>query len=108
MAITITEENFKREVLDSSIPVLVDFWAEWCGPCKMIAPIIDEISGEYEGKIKVCKLNVDEGGRVASQYSVSAIPTLMIFKNGQPVEQMIGSQSRKVIVEKINKVIRSG
>jgi len=103
MAITITEGNFKREVLDSPIPVLVDFWAEWCGPCKMIATIIDEISGEYAGKIKVCKLNVDQDGKVASQYSISAIPTLVIFKNGQPVEHMIGAQSKKVIVEKINK-----
>lgn len=105
MATALTEENFKEEVIESSIPVLVDFWAEWCGPCKMIAPVIKEITEEYEGKIKVCKLNVDQGGKVASQYSVSSIPTLVIFKDGRPVDRMVGAQSKKAIVDKIDKVM---
>lgn len=105
MAITLTEENFKQEVLDSTIPVLVDFWAEWCVPCKMIAPAIDEISREYAGKVKVCKLNIDNSQQIAMKYSIFSIPTLLIFKGGKPVEQIVGAQPKKAIAERINSVL---
>ena len=105
MEINLTEKNFKQEVLDSNIPVMIDFWAEWCGPCKMIAPLIEELAKEYSGKIKVCKLNVDDASQLAAQYSIFSIPTLLIFKNGKPIEQLIGAQSKKAISEKLNSVL---
>ena len=88
--ITLTQENFEDEVINSDIPVLVDFWATWCGPCKMIAPIVEEIAEEYEGKIKVGKVNVDDEGDLASEYRIASIPTLLIFKNGEIVHTLVG------------------
>ena len=91
MAIKVTDANFKQEVLESDIPVLVDFWAEWCGPCHMVAPIVDEISKEYQTKLKVCKLNVDEASNASSEYDIMSIPTLAVFKNGNLVGKVVGA-----------------
>jgi thioredoxin 1 len=94
MKVEITTENFEQEVLQSDVPVLVDFWAEWCMPCKMIAPVLDEMSEEYDGKLKIGKLNVDEQGDLAARYNVVSIPTLMVFKGGEVAGQQIGAAPR--------------
>jgi thioredoxin 1 len=101
-ALHLDEKNFEGEVLKSSLPVLVDFWAEWCGPCKMIAPIIDQLSVELQGKIKVAKVNVDESPDLAGKFNVMSIPTLLIFKNGQPVDQIVGALPKDRLLAKIN------
>lgn len=98
-----TESNFKEEVLDSAQPVLVDFWAEWCGPCKMIAPVLDELATEYGGKIKIAKVNIDENQNLAAQYRVTAIPTLLVFKGGQVTEQMVGAKSKRDLKASLDK-----
>lgn len=103
--LTLTAENWAAEVEGSNTPVLVDFWAVWCGPCRMIAPIVDELAGEYAGKLKVGKLNVDENNALAAQFGVMSIPTLLIFKNGQPVERIVGFQPKKDLAAKIDAVI---
>ena len=95
--VTLTAENFKKEVLESEIPVLVDFWAEWCMPCKMIGPSISQIAETYKDKIKVGKLNVDSEAEIASQYSIISIPTLIIFKDGQAIRQKVGAMPRHEI-----------
>lgn len=95
--IVLTEENFESEVLNSDIPVLVDFWATWCGPCRMIAPIVEEIANEYSGKVKIGKVNVDDAESVAMKYGISSIPTLMLFKDGKVVETAVGYRSKQAI-----------
>ncbi len=102
-----TDQNFQNEVLSSEIPVLVDFWAPWCAPCRIIAPIIEDLAKEYAGKLKVGKLNVDENQQVAAEYGIMSIPTLLFFKNGQPVDSIIGVQSKEAIRQKIEQVLRS-
>ena len=98
----VTDRNFETEVLKSNLPVLVDFWAEWCGPCRMIAPIVDEIANELKGKLKVAKVNVDESQEIAGQFNIMSIPTLLIFKKGEPIEQMVGAMSKDQLLKKIN------
>jgi len=95
--VTLTASNFKQEVLDSQIPVLVDFWAEWCMPCRMIAPTISQIAESYRDKLKVGKVNVDNESDLASQYGVISIPTLIVFKDGQPIRQKVGAMPRHEI-----------
>ena len=99
--ITLTDGNFSAEVLDSDVPVLVDFWATWCGPCRMIAPIIRELSSEYEGKAKVCKLDVDSAQKTAAEFGIRSIPTLLIFKGGKVADQLIGAVPKQQITEKL-------
>ena len=89
-----SDANFQTDVLNSDVPVLVDYWAEWCGPCKMIAPILDEIAGDYKGKLKIAKVNVDENQQVTQKYGIRSIPTLMIFKGGSVQAQKVGAMSK--------------
>jgi thioredoxin 1 len=93
--LTLTAENFSKEVLQSPQPVLVDFWAEWCGPCKMLAPILDELAGEYDGRVRFGKLNVDDNQELAGQYGIHSIPTLLIFRQGQVADQIVGLRSKR-------------
>jgi thioredoxin 1 len=93
--VTLTQENFAAEVLQSTSPVLVDFWAEWCGPCKMIAPVLDELADEYTGKVKIGKVNIDQHQDIAAEYGVRAIPTLLLFSKGEVTEQMVGLRSKR-------------
>jgi thioredoxin 1 len=102
--VTLTQENFAKEVLQSPVPVLVDFWAEWCGPCKMIAPILDELADEYNGKIRIGKLNIDDYQNLAAEYRVSAIPTLLIFRQGQVAEQIVGLKSKRDLKSSFDRV----
>lgn len=103
--LTLSSGNWESEVEKSSTPVLVDFWAVWCGPCRMIAPIVEEIAGEYQGKLKVGKLNVDENNALAAKYGVMSIPTLLVFKDGQPAERIVGFQPKRDLTAKIDRVL---
>jgi len=102
--VILTDANFEQEVLKSPTPVLVDFWAEWCGPCKMIAPILDELASEYDGKVKVGKVNIDEYQSIATQYGIRAIPTLLIFKDGEVAEQVVGLRSKRDLKANLDQV----
>jgi thioredoxin 1 len=105
MALQVTDAMFEEQVLKSDIPVLVDFWAPWCGPCRAMGPVIDELSEEYEGKVKICKMNVDENSASPSKYGIRAIPTLILFNNGEVVDQTTGAVSKSSIKEMISKKV---
>ncbi len=101
--VDVSDQSFQEEVLKSKEPVLVDFWASWCGPCRMVAPVLDELAGTYEGKAKIVKVNVDDNPDTASRYGVMSIPTLILFKNGEPHETLVGFQSRDALTGLLDK-----
>ena len=105
MTLAVTDTTFEEEVLKSEIPVLVDFWAEWCGPCRMIGPIVEELGKEYEGKLKVAKVDVQNNNDVASKYKIRSIPALLFFKNGEVVDQIIGAVPKKAVEDRLAKVL---
>jgi thioredoxin 1 len=103
--IHLSDDTFQKEVIESSIPVLVDYWAEWCGPCKMIAPILDDLASEYDGKLKIAKLNIDENPKTPTKFGIRGIPTLMIFKDGNPEATKVGALSKSQLTAFIDSTI---
>jgi thioredoxin 1 len=104
--VELNDGNFEAEVLKSDLPVLVDFWASWCGPCLMVGPIVEQIAKDYVGKLKVGKLNVDENSQTASQYGIMSIPSLLFFKEGKMVDQIVGAVPKQHFIEKIDKILK--
>jgi len=105
MSAEVSDSTFKKEVLESTLPVLVDFWAPWCGPCRMVGPVVEEIASHYEGKVKVVKLNTDDNPGVASEYGIRSIPTLMVFKDGQRVDMVVGAVPKTTLATTLEKYI---
>ena len=104
LIVNLTSDNFEKEALQSPTPMLVDFWAEWCGPCKMIAPLLDELADEYDGKVKIGKVNIDEQQSLAAEYGIRAIPTLLLINKGQVAEQMVGAKSKRDLKASLDRV----
>ena len=104
LIVTLTQDNFAKEVLQSQSPVLVDFWAEWCGPCKMIAPVLNELADEYDGRVKIGKVNIDEQQGLAAEYGIRAIPTLLVFNKGQVADQVVGARSKRDLKASLDRV----
>ena len=104
--VILTDANFETEVLQAKEPVLVDFWATWCGPCRMLAPVVEELANDYAGKVKVCKLDVDQGMNTAGKYQISSVPTLIAFKNGQIAFQTTGLQSKDALCAKLDELLK--
>lgn len=102
--VTVTDQDFETQILKSDVPALVDFWAAWCGPCRTVGPVVEELAGEYSGKVKVAKLNVDDNKQTPTKYGVRGIPTLMLFKDGQVVDQIVGAVPKSRIKELLDKV----
>ena len=105
--IELTRENFQEQVLDSKEPILVDFWAEWCGPCRAMAPVLEELAGDFKGRVKIGKLDTDKFGDLASQYNIRSIPTLFLFKNGKIVDQSVGAQPKLALTEWLEETIEN-
>ena len=105
--VILDSNNFEKEVVESEIPVIIDFWAEWCAPCRMIAPIFKELAGEYEGKLKFGKLNVDENQDIAMRYGIQGIPTMMIFKKGMIVDRIVGAMPKPLLKQKIDQILEN-
>ena len=105
MAKDVTDQTFQADVLDSTSPVVVDFWAVWCGPCRMVAPLVEELSTEYEGRVEFRKLNVDENPETSMKYGIRSIPTLLVFKDGKPVDQVIGAVPKKELQKHVDAVL---
>ncbi len=106
MALALTTENFEQEVVQSDMPVLVDFWAQWCGPCRVLTPLIDDLANEYKGKVKVCKLNIDDAPEVATRYGVMSIPTVMVFNDGKVAGETVGVVSKEKLVSMFSSLIK--
>ena len=103
--VIVTDENFEAEVLNAKEPVMVDFWATWCGPCRMLAPVVEELAKDYAGKVKVCKLDTDQGPQTSTKYRISSVPTILFFKDGQVAAQAVGLQSKSALQEKLDALL---
>jgi len=103
--VSVNSQNFENEVVKSNLPVLVDFWASWCGPCKMIAPVVEELAKEYDGKLKVAKVDVDANQDIATNFGIMSIPTLLIFNRGRVADQLVGAVPKSILVDKITRVL---
>lgn len=105
MELILTDQSFETEVLKSDLPMLVDFWAPWCGPCRLVGPVVEELAKEYDGKLRVGKLNVDENSQTSAKYNIMSIPTLLVFKGGEVVKTIIGAQSKERLMQHIDEII---